>query len=224
MRVPTIKTKIHPRDVDPEIALDADICCDREQQLRRLSKQDKVKAITNRRIQMEQTTQKITQAKDQLAKDKAALEQLRSKRAKLTIDKKPTVEVDKQIAALTVEIENAPAVIEVLEQQLATEQQQHNHQIRDQLLNAQKEAAKEMERLSVKYVNALSKAVEINDSLHIASEKYINLQRKTKTNVCSPKVTQGSEGFLLFLHDICKQEIKGKRPNRPIFPQPCPRI
>lgn len=166
--------------------------------------------------------QKIEQHKSQLSQNKAKLEQLRTRRAKLTIVCGSTADIDVEIAALRETIENSPVVESELKNQ--SEQEKVTKQNLDKLIKQQHHTAADIEKLSGELMDALGRAMYLNTQLHEKFDKYNALHKQTSKDVISQRVTRGSEGMLKFVYDICQQEMRGEHPGRPILPQPCPRI
>lgn len=182
--------------------------------------------VENRKTVQEIKTQ-ISKLKESTERKKEQLEQYRSKRAEITVNEEVTAKnkqkianIDTEIKRLKRAIENAPAEIALLEENLAAEQARIAEAERAKLVEQQQEVANEVELLSRNFVTILEKAVGVNQNLIAASDRYLALKNQTGVELCSENICQGSRQFLKAVYDYCKDELDGKRPVRPILPPP----
>jgi len=158
------------------------------------------------------TQEQIEQTKHSLANSKTELQELRTKRAHLALNKGSVAEIaklDKKIDDLVRNINNAPATVAILEDKLKEEQAQAAQVERDQLLVQQKKVAKEIEELSEDFVNTLTRAVELNTQILPALQAEASLRAKTGATVLE-SYCQGSQESLEKLLALMQYQMEGQ--------------
>jgi len=129
---------------------------------------------------------KIDDLKENVKNKRTYIEQYRNKRAALVVNKADTAGnrqaiagVDKQIEKLQKAVDNAPAELSVLEQNLNAEKQRVAEAERAALLDSQQKAAAEVENLSAEFIEVLEKANEINAQLRATLSAESGIRQKT---------------------------------------------
>lgn len=182
--------------------------------------------VENRKT-VQEIEHRISNLKEVTERKKEQLEEYRTKRAQLVINEADTIKnkakvtsIDAEIRRLNRAIENFPAELKLLEENLAAEQRRIAQAENDKLVDQQREVADEVEILSRNFVTILEKAISVNQNLIAANDRYLALKNQTGADVCSENICQGSRQFLKAVYDFCKDELDGNRPTRPILPPP----
>lgn len=156
--------------------------------------------------------QRIQLVADNKKADEQALYNLKTERAKLYIENEnnPKLrELDKEIATLIAKIDNTPAVITELENQLNVAQQNDSHLAKEKLIEEQQAIARQIAELSERFIESLVTANEINEQLRAAVSAECGLRQKTGIDVlesfCNP-----SEGSLPMLLESCEAQMSGQ--------------
>lgn len=166
-------------------------------------------------VRLAEVQKQWQQAEQKLACEKSELVDLQQSRARLICDKKPVNEISDQIMLLETSVEQGPAVIACLRERLTDLQKEQQHIERDTNLSLQKDAAHQMERLSVVLVEQLKQALDTNEILQACERNYVRLREQTGVDMASAHVTHGSDGSLQALYETCKLELEGRRGIRP---------
>ena len=167
--------------------------------------------MSQRKQEIENKIQATTAAQ---RRDSKLIDELRQERAKLSIEgdnknSKRITCIDNEIIKLTTAIGNYPAELELLQQNLATENQRIAQNERDTLLEKQNEVAENIENLSQQFIEALKTANEINNQLQAALQAYSGLQQKTGETVLSNEHCQGSQDYLRVLLETMEYQMAG---------------
>lgn len=117
--------------------------------------------------------------------------------------------LDKSIAALRDEIENAPAVKKELERILTKRQAMDAERERNGKIREQIEAAEDISVYSKNFVALLEKALEVNSQLQQALVKYHALQKQTGQVILSENHCHGSADYLRVLLETMQMQIQG---------------
>jgi chromosome segregation ATPase len=159
---------------------------------------------------------RLSKVKESVIRKKEQIEDYRKKRASLILNgddsqqnKQKLIQIDYQIRERQRDIENAPAEIELLEQQIAAEKQRIAQQEKDNLIEQQQQVAEEVEILSVKFIEILEKANNLNEQLRAALLAETEIRQKTGRQIIT-KWCHGSEGNLNALLEKSKREIAGE--------------
>jgi len=171
---------------------------------------EKTKTVQEIQTQIEAT-------QENLITDKEVLEGLRADRAKLAVENstKNSTKIallDKQITTLRDKIDNTPAVISELENQLAAEQERLAQAEAAILLEKQNEVADEVEVLSKNFIALLKKANDVNEHLLAALTAEAGLAQKTGQQVLGD-YCQGSRGSLSMLLETMQAQLAGQHTN-----------
>lgn len=167
--------------------------------------------MSNKSVSEIQT--KISATIAQQEADGEKLKSLRQEWAQLTVesdskDEKRIVCIDSEILKLRAAIDNSPAVIAELENQLAIENQRIAQTERDNLLEQQNLVASEIEKLSKKLVDLLTKANDVNIELRNALSAEAGLKNKTGVEVLQ-NYCDGSMQSLQMLLETCQAQMDG---------------
>jgi len=168
---------------------------------------------------------KLSNTKTELKNQHIELDNLRSERAKLLLGGKDTKSVDRLIFRLGHITTNTPAVIEELQNQLITAQQQEQQAEHDRLVSEQQAAATRIVNLSKDLVKSLRSASKTNTQLTAEYDRYNALHRQTGESVLSPRSCEPSHQMLDYLVTILESElIDGIHNKRVILRPPCPQV
>lgn len=193
-----------------------------------MAKKEKLKLTTIEKIQ-----KRIEEAQSLSQANQDKINELRTERAAITVTgskSQKNVEklrvIDKKLKYLARSIENAPAELALLEQNLKDEQERIEQDTKDKLITEQKKAARQIESLSEELVDYLSDTMKINTELQTALHRYNALREKTGTAVKMERMTRGSEsgGMLKWIWDYCSAEFAGKPLIRPKLRVGCPPV
>lgn len=168
--------------------------------------------------------QRIEQVRKNITANKTKLDGLRVERGQLSIENSKVnaqsiAKLDVQIADCRKDVENGPIELRILEENLTKEQERLAQAERDTILESQNVVAGNIEQLSQEFIDALAKAVQINEQLLLALSAYNNLREKTGQNVLGSHC-RGSRGWLKAVYEICQGEMESRpRPaNMPPIP------
>lgn len=168
----------------------------------------KTKSVSELQAQIETVTSNQRKAAQ-------SIDTLRAERARLILGKDKSNRVsliDKEVNQLRVAIDNFPTELSLLEQNLSTENERLAQVERDNLREQQEIVAREIESLSVKFIESLKKANGISEQLLPAITAEANLAKQTNQqvleNYCNP-----SEGSLSMLLETCEAEMSGQPAN-----------
>ena len=155
--------------------------------------------------------QELERIKTTLEQNKAKLDQLYIKRARLRLLHRSIPEsLEDETRAVMSDVEDGPYQINILEQDLVAEQAKIAADTSVSLLEQQKAAASDVELLSKSLVQALGEAMAINSKLDVAYREYCSLKEQTGESCITQGITRPSENMLKFLYEICSQELQGK--------------
>lgn len=187
---------------------------------------EKVKLTKIQKIE-EQISEAQASSKSYLDK----IESLRKERAGITTRSHESFKakeklrvVDKRILHLQKLIDNNPAEITLLHENLKTEQAVIAQAGRDTLLVEQKEMAEKIVSLSELLVDDLLMAMKSNSKLDIVYARYIGLQKITGVDVLDSKHCEPSRQMLVYLYETLSAELVGGVHQRVILPVPSPQV
>lgn len=162
--------------------------------------------------EIESKIQIVTAKQDSATKE---IDSLRKERAKLTFYGKgkgngeEIGRIDHKIFKLELGLSNVPAELELLNSKLAEERQRIAQEEKADLINQQEKIVKEVESLSVKFIESLEKAVEINEALRNALTDEMNLRNKTGKHLLT-RYCHGSQQSLSMLFETMKGQLAGR--------------
>ena len=165
---------------------------------------------------IQEIEQRITNLKESIERKKTYLEQYREKRAELVINEPGTTKnkakvtsIDSEIKQLKRAIENAPAELALLEENLAAEQRRIAEKKRSELIEQQQEVANEIELLSKGFVSLLEKANNINTLLRAALTAEHGLREQTGQQILE-NYCHGSMQSLSMLLGTMQAQLNGQ--------------
>jgi len=190
-------------------------------------KTKKSKPATPQLTKIEELQDQILQLKKSTETKLEQIDEYRTKRAELVINEEMSDVNKRKIASIDAEInrrvrciENFPAELKILENEIAAEEKRIADSKRSELLAEQRVLSDEIEETSRDLCLALEHACKMNDKLVAANDRYNVLKAQTGVEFCSENVTQGSRMFLKVVRDYCVAETNGERPARPVLHPP----
>lgn len=157
----------------------------------------------------------IDKLKESVLRKKSQIEDYRKKRANLVLNepdneknKQAVTSIDHEIRRLQRDIDNAPAELELLQSQLADEQERIAQDERDKLIEQQQEVADEIEVLSKQFVSLLQKANDVNTQLRSALTAEAALRQKTGKHILE-NYCHGSMQSLSMLLQTMEAQMSG---------------
>jgi len=175
---------------------------------------DKQKGSAKLLSDKSQIQKRLAEEKQMFSQAKESIETLRSERAEISLKDgkdKELAELDRRIGLVNAELLNAPAVISLLETQLAEAEAKIAAESRDATLDAQKAAGKKCLELSTKLVGLLEQAVGINAVLVNTLNSYQALYKRTNIDTLGSHFAEPSRGMLDFLFQHLRGELKDGR-------------
>jgi len=172
-----------------------------------------IKGIMIMRKQIKKIEAKLAETKNQRIVNEKDLERIREQRARLFVkdSKKHKIEIaklDTEIDKLRNFVANTPAVINVLERQLAEAKQKFAAEAKDELASQQKAVTSEALKLSKQLVAQLKAAVDTNQKLHTAYGQYKKLHDLTKSDSLGNHFAEPSIQMLGFLYGHLRGELE----------------
>ena len=159
---------------------------------------------------------RINNLNESIKHKETQLEQYRSKRAEITVNEAMTTKnkqrianIDAEVKRLKKSIENAPAELKILEENLIAEQNRLAQEARAELLTKQEEVANEVELLSKSFVSLLEKANNINELLCNALSAEAGLREKTGQQILE-NFCHGSMQSLSMLLETMQAQLNGQ--------------
>lgn len=175
---------------------------------------DTIKRKTLNEIQTQ-----IDKLTESVSRKKSQIEEYRKKRAHLVLNeadneksKQAITSIDFEIRKLQRDIDNAPAELELLQSQLADEQERIAQEEQNKLIEQQQEVADEIEVLSKQFVSLLEKANGCNIQLKSALTAEAAIRNKTGVNVLT-EFCHGSMQSLSMLLETMKSQLDGVHTN-----------
>lgn len=165
---------------------------------------------------VQEIEQRIANLKESIERKKTHLEAYRSKRAELVINEPGTTKnkakvtsIDAEIKQLQKSIDNFPAELKLLEENLTKEQERLAQEERAKLFEQQQEVANEVELLSKSFVSLLEKANNINELLLNALSAEAGLAQRTGQKVLGD-YCHGSMQSLSMLLETMQAQLNGQ--------------
>jgi len=190
-------------------------------------KTKKSKPATPQLTKIEELQDQILQLKKSTETKLEQIDEYRTKRAELVINEEMSDVNKRKIASIDAEInrrvrciENFPAELKILENEIAAEEKRIADSKRSELLAEQRVLSDEIEETSEELVLILEHACRINDKLVDSNARYKVLKSQTGADFLSENVCQGSQQFLKVVTEFNAAELKGERPVRMTCPPP----
>jgi len=124
-------------------------------------------------------------------------------------NKAKVTSIDAEIRKLQKAIDNFPAELALLEENLAKEQHRLAQEENDKLLDLQREAANDVELLSKGFIVSLEKSVESNSQLRAALSAETSLREKTGVTILE-NYCHGSMQSLGMLLETMQAQMNGQ--------------
>ena len=173
-----------------------------------MTEQTKSKSATEIQTDIESKTAELRTASKNI-------DSLRDERAQLAVNGQSSMKnqpritaIDNEINVLRNKIDNLPAELKLLGENLATENQRVAQAESAALLEQQKQVADDVENLSNQFVQALNKANDINEQLKTALSAEAAIRNKTGADVLAV-YCHGSDGSCKMLLELMQSQMDG---------------